>query len=266
VPVDLECLGRDLPVGPHHRGVRRPFRCVAPGSHRVIESYARAHPEGWFDAEGSGPPPTGLPEIDLGDDVQLTLRAGDIVLAHYQLAYSATPNLSLNIRYAVYYRLEHRETHSDWSSSARRGEPSDPVENAATEPRRRVQRHCGYGGARLASLGSRCSRETAVWELGLPHDVPARREDFRRRSAARVAGGVDESWWPVKVSPVCQRIPNEADRSGGIWIKPQDDPSAHSQTVAIVDDTPSAAVASFPLSLFGHFCEASSASRGRASG
>lgn len=68
VPVDLECLGRDLPVGPHHRGVQRPFRCVAPGSHRVIESYARAHHEGWFDAEGYGPPPTGLPERSTSED------------------------------------------------------------------------------------------------------------------------------------------------------------------------------------------------------
>src|ERR1039458_7885924 len=100
---------------------------------------------------------------------------------------------------------------------ARREGPSDSVENAATEPRRRAQRHCGYGGARLASLSSRCRRETerlegrsrdsplqearTVWELDLPHQVPARREDLRRRSATRVAGGVDESWWPVKVSP-----------------------------------------------------------------
>src|ERR1039458_4096073 len=81
---------------------------------------------------------------------------------------------------------------------ARRGEPSDPVENAATEPRRKAQRRCGYGGARLASLGSRCRRETerlegshretplqdarTVWELDLSHQVPARWEDLRRQS------------------------------------------------------------------------------------
>ncbi|HUJ66967.1 MAG TPA: phytanoyl-CoA dioxygenase family protein [Acidimicrobiales bacterium] len=88
---------------------------VWPGSHRTIESYATAHPEGWFDAEGYGPPPIGLPAIEIGEPVQVTLRAGDVVLAHYQLAHSVAQNLSPHIRYAIYYRLAHRDTRYDWS-------------------------------------------------------------------------------------------------------------------------------------------------------
>lgn len=88
---------------------------VWPGSHRAIESHVRAHPEGWFDAEGFGPAPEGLPALELGEPVQVVLRAGDVVLAHYQLAHSVAPNHSPHIRYAVYYRLAHRDINFDWS-------------------------------------------------------------------------------------------------------------------------------------------------------
>lgn len=88
---------------------------VWPGSHRTIASYARAHPEGWFDAEGYGPPPIGLPPMEFGRPIQVTLRAGDIVLAHYQLAHSVAQNVSPHIRYAVYFRLAHRDIRCDWS-------------------------------------------------------------------------------------------------------------------------------------------------------
>jgi ectoine hydroxylase-related dioxygenase (phytanoyl-CoA dioxygenase family) len=43
------------------------------------------------------------------------LRAGDLVLAHYQLAHSVAQNLSPQIRYAIHYRLAHRDTRYDWS-------------------------------------------------------------------------------------------------------------------------------------------------------
>jgi hypothetical protein len=37
------------------------------------------------------------------------------VLAHYELPHSVAPNLSPNIRYAVYYRLGHRDVRRNWS-------------------------------------------------------------------------------------------------------------------------------------------------------
>ena len=88
---------------------------VWPGSHRAIESHARARPEGWFDADGFGPLPEGLPPLELGEPVQVLLGAGDVVVAHYQLAHSVAQNLSPHIRYAVYYRLAHRAVTFDWS-------------------------------------------------------------------------------------------------------------------------------------------------------
>jgi len=48
--------------------------------------------------------------VKLGDPIQLKVKAGDIVLAHYQLAHTIAPNISSNIRYAIYFRL-HSENH-----------------------------------------------------------------------------------------------------------------------------------------------------------
>jgi ectoine hydroxylase-related dioxygenase (phytanoyl-CoA dioxygenase family) len=43
----------------------------------------------------------------LGNSEQLTVAPGDAVIAHHLLAHSAAWNLSLQIRYAVYFRLRH---------------------------------------------------------------------------------------------------------------------------------------------------------------
>jgi Phytanoyl-CoA dioxygenase (PhyH) len=88
---------------------------VFPGGHRVVQDYARNHPEGWFDDEGYGPPPMGLPPLALDKPTELIAGAGDVVLTHYQLPHSVAPNLSPNIRYAVYYRLGHRDVRRNWS-------------------------------------------------------------------------------------------------------------------------------------------------------
>jgi len=89
---------------------------VWPGSHRVVEQYAHDHPEGWFDERGYGPPPIGIPDFGLGDGVEVGVHRGDVVLAHYQLVHTGGCNLSPHIRYAVYFRLEHRDQVYDWSS------------------------------------------------------------------------------------------------------------------------------------------------------
>jgi len=39
--------------------------------------------------------------------LQVTGRAGDVALVHYQLAHSVGPNISPNVRYAIFFRLKH---------------------------------------------------------------------------------------------------------------------------------------------------------------
>jgi ectoine hydroxylase-related dioxygenase (phytanoyl-CoA dioxygenase family) len=87
---------------------------VFPGGHRVVEDYARDHPDGWFDDDGYGPP-EGIPPLLLDRPTEIIARAGDVILTHHQLPHSVAANRSPHIRYAVYYRLVHREVRSDWS-------------------------------------------------------------------------------------------------------------------------------------------------------
>ena len=73
---------------------------VWPGTHRSLERHFRTH--GVKSVEGGDVKSSGL---RLPKAVQLTGRAGDIVLAHYQLAHTASPNLSGDIRYMCFFRL-----------------------------------------------------------------------------------------------------------------------------------------------------------------
>lgn len=45
-------------------------------------------------------------DICLPDPIQIMGSAGDIILSHYLLAHCAAPNLSHNIRYAMFFRLK----------------------------------------------------------------------------------------------------------------------------------------------------------------
>ena len=79
---------------------------VWPGTHLLFERYFKTHkpdPELKF-----GIPPVGLPK-----PVQLKLKAGDMILAHYQLAHTAASNLSKSVRYAVYFRIHHADKPKD---------------------------------------------------------------------------------------------------------------------------------------------------------
>lgn len=74
---------------------------VWPGSHRTLAAHiatngvaALAQPETPF-------PPVPLP----GPPLQLTVAAGDALLAHYLLVHDVSTNLSPHIRYAVFFRL-----------------------------------------------------------------------------------------------------------------------------------------------------------------
>jgi phytanoyl-CoA dioxygenase PhyH len=70
-----------------------------PGSHYLYERYFREY--GWESLLG------GMPPVDLPEPIQIIGNAGDIVLCHYQLGHTAAINVSPNIRYAIYFRLNH---------------------------------------------------------------------------------------------------------------------------------------------------------------
>lgn len=72
---------------------------VWPGTHHLYERYFQEH--------GPHALLQGMPPIDIGEPVQLLAQAGDIILAHYQLAHGVTPNTSPHTRYAIYFRLHH---------------------------------------------------------------------------------------------------------------------------------------------------------------
>lgn len=84
--------------------VSQPFAgnlTVWPRTHFQYERYFSEH--GWESLLG------GMPPIDLPEPVQMMGRAGDVVLAHYQLAHTAAINVSPYVRYAIYFRLEHSD-------------------------------------------------------------------------------------------------------------------------------------------------------------
>jgi len=71
---------------------------VWPGSHRLYEAHFRDQgPESLL---------RGMPPVPLPEPVEVTGRAGDVVLCHYQLAHAVGANTSPHVRYAVYFRLK----------------------------------------------------------------------------------------------------------------------------------------------------------------
>jgi hypothetical protein len=82
--------------------VEAPFRgnfTVWPGTHAALARRFAAH--------GTDELLSGFPPIDLPPARQLRARAGDALLAHYQLAHGAAANLGPHVRYAVFFRLFH---------------------------------------------------------------------------------------------------------------------------------------------------------------
>lgn len=74
---------------------------IWPGTHRLYEDYFRAHgPQALLE----GMPPVALPAME-----QVTGRAGDAVLCHYQLGHGIAGNGSPHIRYGVFFRLTHAD-------------------------------------------------------------------------------------------------------------------------------------------------------------
>lgn len=75
---------------------------VWPGSHHLYEQYFRSHDVREMTR--------GTPHVDgLPAPYQTRVKAGDLLLAHYQLGHTGAPNLSAFVRYAVFFRLYHRD-------------------------------------------------------------------------------------------------------------------------------------------------------------
>lgn len=71
---------------------------VWPGTHVLYERYFREHgPQSLLN---------GMPPIDMPEPVQITARAGDAVLCHYQIAHGITVNTAPHTRYAIFFRLK----------------------------------------------------------------------------------------------------------------------------------------------------------------
>jgi hypothetical protein len=74
---------------------------VWPGTHLQYAQYFKEHNP----RELIG----GMPRVEVPPANQITGRAGDAVFCHYMLGHGIAPNVSPHIRYAVFFRLHHRE-------------------------------------------------------------------------------------------------------------------------------------------------------------
>lgn len=72
---------------------------VWPGSHRVLETHFQH-----YETEEATEK---LYESDMGAPRQITGKAGDVVLCHYQIAHGVAPNWSPHVRYAIFFRVKH---------------------------------------------------------------------------------------------------------------------------------------------------------------
>ncbi|MEZ4863125.1 MAG: phytanoyl-CoA dioxygenase family protein [Caldilineaceae bacterium] len=74
---------------------------VWPGTHHLYERY--------FREQGPLALLNGMPPVELPEPVQILVQAGDVILAHYELAHGVAQNVSPHPRYAIYFRLHHVE-------------------------------------------------------------------------------------------------------------------------------------------------------------
>lgn len=81
---------------------------VWPGTHHQYGAYFREH--------GAESLLQGLPPIDMPQPVPVCGRRGDVILVHYELAHGISPNISPNIRYAIFFRLHHKDLSQSWQA------------------------------------------------------------------------------------------------------------------------------------------------------
>ncbi len=74
--------------------------CVWPGTHRLFSEYFREHGAKCLLEENQ------LPPVALPAPIQIEARPGDAVLAHYLLAHGVAWNVSPDVRYAIFFRVQ----------------------------------------------------------------------------------------------------------------------------------------------------------------
>ena len=99
-------------VGVYLSHVPQPYAgnfTVWPGTHHVYEKYFQEHgPESLLE---------GMPPVELPEPHQIIGEPGDVIIAHYQIAHTAAPNVSPHTRYAIFFRLRHVD-HPDYRPEA----------------------------------------------------------------------------------------------------------------------------------------------------
>ena len=126
---------------------------VYPRSHHVLERYFT---ESGFDDAHKGLKT--LPVLPFAEPKQVRLKAGDCVVAHYQLAHSIAPNTGAEIRTMVYFRINVRQdgfrpeamldAWNDFSPAFRNFAALPPMSEGETS----VARHAGYTTSVIAHL------------------------------------------------------------------------------------------------------------------
>jgi len=74
---------------------------VWPTSHTAMESYFQQHGIEELINEGK------TPKLELQPPLQIKPKAGDVVIAHYQLLHGVAMNVAPNPRFAVFFRIRH---------------------------------------------------------------------------------------------------------------------------------------------------------------
>lgn len=95
-------------VGVFLTDVSRPFAgnfTVWPGSHRLMETYFQTHGIEALLQRGH------TPKLDYGEGVQIQARAGDALIAHYQLLHGVAMNCAPMPRFATFFRVVHPQHH-----------------------------------------------------------------------------------------------------------------------------------------------------------
>lgn len=81
---------------------------VWPRSHMLFCKY--------FQENGPESILNGIPNVELGPFEQIKVKQGDAIICNYLLAHSVSPNLSPNIRYAIYFRVNYKNKDS-WKTN-----------------------------------------------------------------------------------------------------------------------------------------------------
>lgn len=80
---------------------------VWPGSHLKMQDFFREHGVEALLQEGH------VPKLDYGPPFQVKAKAGDAIIAHYQLLHGVTMNIAPMPRFATFFRVRHPESADD---------------------------------------------------------------------------------------------------------------------------------------------------------